>query len=99
MAKRVIWSPAALNDLENILDYLNHNWSETIVNKFINNIDDNIGLIIEDPIIFPLINDELKIRKSVITKHNTLFYRETSSEIQIIRLFDSRQDPKKLVFK
>lgn len=98
MSKKVIWSPVAQKDLEKILDYLNSKWSESIVTKFINKVDDNIGLIIEDPIIFPLINEELNIRKSVITKHNTLFYRETSDEIQIVRLFDTRQDPKKMIF-
>ena len=98
MAKNVIWSPAAEKDLETVLDYLQSKWSNQILNRFINKIDDNIGLIISDPKIFPLINDRLKIRKSVITKHNTLYYRETPKSIQIVRLFDSRQDPKKLTF-
>ena len=98
MAKNVIWSPAAEKDLEAVLDYLQLKWSDQILNRFINKIDDNIGLIIGDPKIFPLINKRLKIRKSVITKHNTLYYRETSKSIQIVRLFDSRQDPKKLTF-
>ena len=96
MAKNVIWSPAAEKDLETVLDYLQSKWSNQILNRFINKIDDNIGLIIDDPKIFPLINHRLKIRKSVITKHNTLYYRETAKSIQIVRLFDSRQNPKKL---
>lgn len=98
MSKKVIWSPSAQEDLEKVLEYLSSKWNERIINKFINKVDDNIGLIVEDPIIFPLINEELNIRKSVITKHNTLYYRETLEEIQIIRLFDSRQNPKKLNF-
>ena len=96
MAKNVIWSPAAEKDLETVLDYLQSKWSNQVLNRFINKIDDNIGLIIDDPKIFPLINHRLKIRKSVITKHNTLYYRETAKSIQIVRLFDSRQNPKKL---
>lgn len=99
MSKNVVWSPAAEKDFGEILDYLNLKWNQNVINKFINTIDDNIGLIIEDPKIFPVINDNLQIRKSVITKHNTLYYRVTSSEIHIVRLFDSRQDPKKLKFK
>ena len=96
MAKNVIWSPAAEKDLETVLDYLQSKWSNQVLNRFVNKIDDNIGLIIDDPKIFPLINHRLKIRKSVITKHNTLYYRETAKSIQIVRLFDSRQNPKKL---
>jgi len=96
--RKVIWSPAAEEDLRTILDYLHNKWSQRVINKFINKIDDNVGLILEDPKIFPIINLELQIRKSVVTKQNTLYYREVSEGIEIARLFDSRQDPRKLKF-
>jgi plasmid stabilization system protein ParE len=99
MANQVIWSPAAEKDLENVLDYLHSKWNNRVLNRFLNRIDDCVGIIMEDPKIFPIINQELNIRKCVVTMHNTLYYRESDSSIQIIRLFDSRQDPKKLVFK
>ena len=98
MSKHAIWSPAAEEDFEVILYYLQNHWSSRVISKFINKIDDNISLIIEDPKIFPLINDELQIRRCVITKHNTLFYREFNRNVEVVRLFDSRQDPKKLKF-
>ena len=47
---------------------------------------------------FPLIFKKKKIRKCVMTKHNTLFYRENKDNIDILRIFDNRQDPKKLKF-
>jgi len=96
--KKVIWSPVAQEDLISILDYLQNKWSQRVINKFINKIDDNVGLIIEDPKIFPIINQELQIRKCVVTKQNTLYYREVSEGVEIARLFDSRQDPRKLKF-
>ena len=98
MLKKVIWSPAAENDIETILDYLQLNWNERIINRFINKVDDNVSLILEKPKIFPIINQELQIRKSVISKHNTLYYRVKEETLEIIRLFDSRQDPNKLTF-
>ncbi|WP_366915397.1 type II toxin-antitoxin system RelE/ParE family toxin [uncultured Polaribacter sp.] len=91
-------SPAAENDIESILEYLKLNWNERIINRFINKVDDNIGLILEDPKIFPIINEELQIRKSVISKQSTLYYRENAGKLEIVRLFDSRQDPIKLKF-
>lgn len=96
--RKIIWSPAAEEDLISILDYLQNKWSQRVINKFINKIDDNVGLILEDPKIFPIINQELQIRKSVVTKHNTFYYREVSEGVEIVRLFDSRQDPVKLKF-
>ena len=98
MLKKVIWSPAAENDIETILDYLQLNWNERIINRFINKVDDNVSLILEEPKIFPIINQELQIRKSVISKHNTLYYRVKEETLEIIRLFDSRQDPNNLTF-
>ena len=98
MLKKVIWSPSAEKDFELILDYLQLKWNHKIVNSLINKIDDNINLILEDYKIFPVINDELQIRKSVISKQNTLYYREKSGTLEIVRLFDSRQDPYKLKF-
>lgn len=83
---------------ESILDYLQLNWDDKMVNRFINRVDDNINLILKDSKIFPVINEDLQIRKSVISKHNTLYYREKAGKLEIIRLFDSRQAPNKLKF-
>jgi plasmid stabilization system protein ParE len=55
-------------------------------------------LISENPKLFPIVHNDLKIRKCVISKQNILFYREVHKNIEIVRLFDSRQDPKKLNF-
>lgn len=74
MRSEVIWSPTAEQDLESILDYLQHKWSNRIINKFINKVDANISVILEDPKIFPIINEKLKIRKSVITKQKVFTY-------------------------
>lgn len=98
MLKEVIWSPAAEKDLESILEYLQLNWNDRIIVRFINKVDDTINLILEDPKIFPIINAELQIRKNVVSKQNTIYYRENAGKIEIVRLFDSRQDPNKLKF-
>ncbi|MGB0880643.1 MAG: type II toxin-antitoxin system RelE/ParE family toxin [Polaribacter sp.] len=98
MVRQVIWSPASEKDFEKILEYLQLRWNSKTISKFINKIDDIILLIRKDPKIFPIINKKLQIRKSVITKQNTLYYREIHKGIEIVRLFDSRQDSKKLIF-
>ena len=98
MHKQVVWSPAAEKDLEKILEYLKLFWNLSVLSRFIIKTDDSITLIVDNPKIFPLINKELNIRKSVITKQNTLYYREKNDTIEIVRLFDTRQDPHKLIF-
>jgi len=98
MSKRVTWSPLAEKDFETILEYLDENWGEKVIHHFISSTDDLISQISTSPKLFPLINKKLKIRKCVITKHNTLYYRERRQSIDILRIFDTRQDPEKLTF-
>lgn len=98
MIKQIIWSPAAEKDAEQILDFINTRWSKRVAAKFLNKLDDNIRLISETPKLFPIIEDNLGVRKCVITKQNSLFYRISNEAIEIIRIFDTRQNPKSLTF-
>jgi plasmid stabilization system protein ParE len=98
MIKQIIWSPAAEKDAEQILDFINTKWSKRVAAKFLNKLDDNILLISEDPKLFPIIEDNLGVRKCVLTKQNSLFYRVSDETLEIIRLFDTRQNPKSLTF-
>jgi len=96
MPKEIIWSPLAESDVIQVIDFLEKNWTVNIAVKFLDKIDASIFLISRDYDLFPLINKELGIRKCVISKHNSLYYREINDKIEIIRLFDTRQDPKNL---
>ena len=53
MPKQIIWSPLAVADFENILDYLNENWNEQVVVKFINEIEILTSNIAKQPKQFP----------------------------------------------
>jgi plasmid stabilization system protein ParE len=99
MPKQIIWSPLSVTDFESILEYLNENWDKKVLERFIEITYESIRQISLNPRQFPLINRQKKVRKCVITKHNTLFYRDRRNCIDILRIFDIRQDPKKLKFK
>jgi len=99
MPKLIIWSPLSEKDFENILDYLYNRWGENIANKFIDITNDLVKQISINPKQFPLINKNINVRKCVITKHNTLYYRDREKYIDILRIYDNRQDPKKLRFE
>ena len=72
MVNNIFWVPAAIEDLDAILTYLQNNWEERIINNFLVKLEDSIHLITNTPTLFPLINFDLQIRKCVLTKHNTL---------------------------
>ncbi len=99
MSKQVIWSPQSENDFSDILEYLAQNWNKRIVLKFIDIVDELINQISSNPKQFPIIQKQKKIRKCVITKHNSLYYREIKEFVDILRIYDNRQDPRKLKFK
>ena len=99
MPKQIVWSPSAESDFDIILEYLHKNWEERVTNQFIDLTDDILAQSSINPKQVPLIHKKEKIRKCVITKHNTLFYRESNSQVEILRIYDTRQDPNTLTFK
>lgn len=98
MPKTIIWSPLAERDFLSILEYLHENWEMNVVQAFIDIAFNSVSLISVNPKLFPLINKSRKIRKCVLTRHNSLFYRDGKESIEILRIFDNRQDPHKLIF-
>jgi len=102
MPKQIIWSPLSEEDFAKILKYLDSEWDDKVSNEFIDLIDliDEFLLQISvNPRQYPLIHKKKKIRKCVITKHNTLFYRDNKKQVDLLRIYDTKQNPKKLKFK
>lgn len=99
MPKQIVWSPLAENDLANILEYLLENWNNKVSNEFIDLTQYTLEQISISPRQYPLIYKKKKIRKCVLTKHNTIFYRDTANQIDVLRIFDTRQNPHNLTFK
>ena len=98
MPNKIIWSPLANHDFEIILDHLSENWNNQIAIIFLENLDSFIETILENPQIFPFANKKLGVRKSVISKQNTLYYKENNGDIEILRIFDTRQNPEKIKY-
>lgn len=80
------------------MSYLNKEWDAKIANQFIDIIEKILKQISLNPKQFPLINKKRKVRKCVITRHNSLFYQDRKEYISILRIYDTRQDPEKLKF-
>lgn len=96
MIKNIVWSPSAETDLENILDYLSKHWENAVIIEFLAKMEILIHQINRNERLFPQINKSKNIRKCVLTKHNTLIYRESKTTLEILRIFDTRQNPKSL---
>ena len=93
---KIIWTNEALSNLKNVIAYLEKHWTEKEIKRFSLLLDRNLDLIQNNPTLFVEYNKAKKVRKSVLTKQVTIYYRVVNNDIQIITLFDSRQSPKKL---
>lgn len=95
MAKQIIWSRKAQNDRKEILDFwINHNQSNTYSEKLDRKFREAIILIKHYPKIGKLTDDQ-KARIKIV-KDYLLIYEETESNINILTIWDTRQNPEKL---
>ena len=98
MPKPIIWSNLSEKDFDNILDYLDKNWGQKVAANFINLTENIVNQISINPRQFPICYKRKKVRKCILTKHNTIFYRDGKINIEILRIYDTRQDPNTLTF-
>jgi plasmid stabilization system protein ParE len=96
MSRNVIVSKLAEEKLEILFEYLIKKWSIKVKNDFITKLDQSLSVIKEYPESFPESEKEKGLRKCVITKQTSLYYRFDKTQIKIITIFDTRQNPNKL---
>ncbi len=94
--KPVIISPQAQKDILATLEYLHKNRSQKTVETFIQKLDSFYLIVSANPRLFAYYNKRKNIRNYVLSKYNVIFYRNTKTAIEIITVFDGRQDTKKL---
>ena len=95
MVKQVVWSLRAQNDRKKILNYWRLRNKSNTYSKKLNQLFKNSIQIIKD---FPLIGkstDDPNTRIKIV-KDYLLFYEETETQIVILTIWDSRQDPERL---
>ena len=93
---KIVWSDEALSNLKNILTYLENNWSKKEINKFATLLDRQLNRIQNNPFLFAESESRSTIRKSVLTKQVSIYYRIKNKTVELISLIDNRQNPKKL---
>lgn len=82
--------------LDALLEYLLETWSQKVKKEFVKKLDRSIIIIQASPEIFPQSKKQKGLHKCVVTKQTTIFYRFYSERINILTVFDTRQNPKQL---
>ncbi len=94
---RFFWTDEAIQNLESILEYLNIKWTKREADHFKFILNKQIELIQKSPLIFPISEYNQHLRKAVLSKQTTIFYKVSGSDIYIVYLFVSRQDIFKII--
>jgi len=90
---KIEWTDNALSELKKTYQYLEENWTAKDLTKLSFDIERTISLISKNPNMFPM-SDKANIRKAVIKKLNTMYYREKEGDrIEILSFFSNRQSP------
>lgn len=94
---KLVWSDEAIKNLKGIIGYLENNWTQKEIKKFVKLLDKQLALITNNPFLFAQSGHSKEIRKSVLSKQTTIYYRIDANDIRIITLFDNRQNPNKIL--
>jgi len=95
---KVFLSELAESKLLKLSQYLLEEWNLKTRDKFISKLNDKIKQISNQPDGCPKSSEFNNLYKCVVTKQTIFFYRIIAErkEIEIITIFDTRQNPEKL---
>ena len=91
----VVWTQKAEQDYYDQIDTLLERWNETVAESFVDRVFETIDHIVAHPQMYAL-TDYRSIRKAVLNKHISLFYRVEEQKIVLLRFWPNQRDPKKL---
>jgi len=97
MKREIRISKRAMKKLDNLLDFLEKEWSVKVKHKFILKLDKLLNQIQKLPDSFPESEKIRGLRKCVLTSQTTVFYKYSDTTIDIVTIFDNRQNPKSLI--
>ena len=95
MAYNIVVTTRFRKKLIKLLIYLEREWGKIVADNFLKKIDRRIQTLSEQPYIGQSANQDELTRSILVTKHNRLYYRIKFNEIEILNLFDTRQNPSK----
>ncbi|MBK6275221.1 MAG: hypothetical protein IPF58_11240 [Saprospirales bacterium] len=87
MVEEIIWSTKASITFDENIKFLEEFWSDNEVERFVNHADISIDLIKHHPLAFPKYKKYYNIRKALVVKQVSLFYKYYPKQKKIQLLF------------
>jgi len=97
MKREIRLSKRTVKKLNNLFAFLVEEWSLKVKKDFIKKLEKSLDQIQKLPDSCPESEKIRDLRKCVVTKQTTMFYKYSDTTINIVTIFDNRQDPKSLI--
>ena len=89
---KLFWTDEAINNLDDVLDYLLKNWNQREIDNFKRRLSRQIRLIQQNPKLFPISQYNRRLHRAVLSKQTTIFYEISGQTIYLVYIFNTRQD-------
>jgi len=89
----VKFSPQAEDTFEAIVVQLEQRWGNKIVRDFKDKVSKALDIIAEAPLIYPIAEENEKLRKCVLHKSCSMYYLIYDDLVEILYFWDNRQEP------
>lgn len=90
---KVQFSSLSAFKLEKLITYLKEEWTEKIAADFLNTFDSSIEQLQKFPTSGTTLQQDRSIRKLVVNKQTSVFYKIKRNTIYILNIVDNRQNP------
>ncbi|WP_298307972.1 type II toxin-antitoxin system RelE/ParE family toxin [Flavobacterium sp.] len=96
---KILWTDNALKELQKTVEYLEEHWTEKELRNLAINLEKTLNLISNNPYLFQSSEIKKDVRRAVVLKLNTLYYKVNENNVEVLSLFSNRQNPKKRKLK
>jgi plasmid stabilization system protein ParE len=94
--KPITISPRALQELDDTYAWILYRFGNSTLQNFHSKWAAFLNLISLHPTIFPFLNKKRGLRKYTLYKRNLVIYRNKKTHIEIVSVFNTWQNPKRL---
>ena len=96
MAYTLRWTERAANDYEKLIEYLIEKWGIEITLDVVHDFERTFSQLEKFPEHYPVFLKKKNIRRCVVSPQTSIFFKADKDVVEILTLFDNRQNPKKL---
>lgn len=97
MSYSLHWTTESARTLQQNLEYLEDEWDNQVINKFLDRVEEVLENIKANPKLYPLHRPKDTVHRCVVHKRIILYYKVVDdSHIDLLTFWNTYQDPDKL---